>query len=47
MRKEKNMAAVWAWVKCLFTAKKVGILLAIFAKKAVAPAIAEIADPEN
>ena len=47
MRKEKDMTAVWAWVKSLFTAKKVGVLLAIFAKKAVAPVIAEIADPEN
>ena len=47
MRKEKAMAAVWAWFKSLFTAKKVGVLLAIFAKKAVAPVIAEIADPEN
>ena len=47
MRKEKDMAAVWAWVKGLFTAKKVGVLLAIFAKKAVVPVIAEIVDPEN
>ena len=47
MRKEKDMTAVWAWVKGLFTAKKVGVLLAIFAQKAVAPVIAEIADPEN
>ena len=41
------MAALWAWVKGLFTAKKVGVLLAIFAKKAVAPVVAEIMDPEN
>lgn len=41
------MAAVWAWFKSLFTAKKIGVLLAIFAKKAVAPVIAEIADPDN
>ena len=47
MRKEKDMTAVWAWLKGLFTAKKVGVLLAIFAKKAVIPVIAEIADPEN
>ena len=47
MRKEKDMIAVWTWVKSLFTAKKVGVLLVIFAKKAVAPVIAEIADPEN
>lgn len=47
MRKEKDMIAVWTWIKSLFTAKKVGMLLAIFAKKAVAPVIAEIADPEN
>lgn len=47
MRKEKCMTAIWAWIKSLFTAKKVGILLTIFAKKAVAPVIAEIADPEN
>ena len=47
MRKEKDMTAVWAWVKGLFTAKKTGVLFAIFAKKAVAPVIAEIADPEN
>lgn len=47
MRKEKDMTAIWAWVKGLFTAKKVGVLLAIFAKKAVAPVIDEIADPEN
>ena len=47
MRKEKCMTAIWAWVKGLFTAKKVGVLLAIFAKKAVVPVIAEIADPEN
>ena len=47
MRKEKDMTAIWAWVKSLFTAKKVGVLLAIFAKKAVVPVIAEIADPEN
>ena len=47
MRKEKCMTAIWTWVKGLFTAKKVGVLLAIFAKKAVVPVIAEIADPEN
>lgn len=47
MRKEKDMAAVWAWVKGLFTVKKVGVLLSIFAKKAVVPVIAEIVDPEN
>lgn len=47
MRKEKCMTAIWAWIKSLFTAKKVGVLLSIFAKKAVAPVIAEIADPEN
>lgn len=41
------MAAVWAWVRGAFAAKKAGILLAIFAKKAAAPVVAEIADPEN
>jgi len=34
------MAAIWAWIKGLFTAKKIGILLAVFAKKAAAPVIA-------
>ena len=47
MRKEKDMAAVWAWVKGLFAAKKAGVLLAVFARKAAAPVIAEITDPEN
>ena len=38
---------VWAWIKGLFTAKKLGIILAIFAKKAASVMIKEIMDPVN
>lgn len=38
---------MWAWVKGLFAAKKAGVLFAVFAQKALAPAVAQIADPEN
>jgi hypothetical protein len=41
------MAAIWAWVKGLFTTKQVGVLLAIFAKKAAEPLIAQITNKEN
>ena len=36
-----------AWLKGLFTAKKLGIILAIFAKKAASTVIKEIMDPTN
>lgn len=41
------MASLWAWLKGLFASKKIGILFAIFAKKALQPVVAEIMDPEN
>ena len=37
----------WAWLKGLFTAKKLGIILTIFAKKAASEVIKEIMDPIN
>lgn len=40
-------ATIWAWIKSLFTAKKLGIILAIFAKKAASIMIKEIMDPIN
>lgn len=38
---------ILAWIKGLFTAKKIGVILAIFAKKAANVMIKEIMDPEN
>ena len=38
---------IWAWIKGLFTAKKLGIILAIFAKQAASVMIKEIMDPVN
>ena len=40
-------SAALAWLKSLFTAKKVGIVLAIFAKHAGAVVVKEIMDPDN
>lgn len=40
-------ATILAWIKGLFTAKKLGIILAIFAKKAASIMIKEIMDPVN
>jgi hypothetical protein len=41
------LLTIWAWMKNLFKSKKVGILLAIFAKKATVPVIDAIMDPDN
>lgn len=41
------MAALWAWIKGLFTAKRVGCVLAIFAKHAASVMVKEIMDPVN
>ena len=41
------MAALWAWIKGLFTAKRVGCVLAIFAKHAASVMVKEIMDPMN
>lgn len=41
------MAAIWTWIKGLFTAKKIGCILAIFAKHAAKVVVKEIMDPEN
>lgn len=41
------IASIWAWIKGMFTAKKVGVLVAIFAQQAFRPVVAEIMDPEN
>lgn len=41
------MATIWAWIKGLFTAKKIGCILAIFAKHAASVMVKEIMDPEN
>lgn len=40
-------ATIWAWIKGLFTAKKLGIILAIFARQAASVMIKEIMDPVN
>ena len=39
--------AILAWIKGLFTAKKLGIILAIFAKNAASVMVKEIMDPVN
>lgn len=41
------ITSIIVWVKGLFKAKKIGILLSIFAKKTVTPLISEIMDSEN
>lgn len=41
------LASIIAWVKGLFSTKKLGILLVIFAKKTITPVIQEIMDSEN
>lgn len=41
------MATIWAWIKGLFTAKKIGCILAIFAKHAASVMVKEIMNPEN
>lgn len=41
------LLTLWTWIKNLFKSKKVGILLAIFAKKTTVPVIDAIMDPDN
>jgi hypothetical protein len=41
------LLTLWTWIKNLFKSKKVGILLAIFAKKTATPVIDAIMDPDN
>ena len=41
------MATLIVWIKNLFTNKKIGCILAVFAKKAAAAAVKQIMDPEN